>query len=224
MKRDSENDAALSMVYGWICTAKGIKPMDNVPSTRYLYDLLDPFPSQNVDHLKYSNLVESINDISSTLSIESAHRMSTNLKPIRIPILENAMNQFWTALNEDGHSMASREAFSYLVRLGYRYGVLGYPLKNTSQLVRKTRQELQGFFDSITSNLTILSRVLGVALPPQTFGLVISTRPSMSEELAMVQLIAPDLVAAISSEVDRVIMLPLQDTGKRCMHAWYVQA
>ena len=218
MKRDSENDAALSMVYGWICTAKGIKPMGNVPSTRYLYDMLDPFPSKSVDHLKYSNLVESINDISSTLSIESAHRMSIKVKPIRIPILENAMNQFWTALNGDGHSMASRQAFSYLVRLGYRYGVLGYPVKNTSRSVLKTQATLQAFFDSITSNFTLLSRVLGVALPAQTFGLVISTRSSMSEELAMVQLIAPDLVAAISSEVDNIIMLPLQGTGKRCMH------
>ena len=110
MQRDSENDAALSMVYGWVCTAKGIKPMGDVPSIRSLYDLLDPFPSKSVDHLKYSNLVESINDISSSLSIESAHRMSINAKPIKIHILENAMNQYWTALNRDGHSMASREA------------------------------------------------------------------------------------------------------------------
>ena len=218
MQRDSENDAALSMVYGWVCTAKGIKPMGDVPSMRSLYDLLDPFPSKSVDHLKYSNLVESINDISSSLSIESARRMSINLKPIRIHILQNAMNQFWTALNGDGHSMASREAFSYLVRLGYRYGALGYPVKNTSRAVVKTQETLQAFFDSITSNFTLLSRVLGVALPAQTFGLVISTRPSMSEELAMVQLIAPDLVAAISSDVDSIIMLPLQGTGRRCRY------
>ena len=218
MKRELENEAALSMVHGWVCTAKGITPMGTVHSTRELYDMLDPSPTEIVDHLQYSNLVESINDISSALSKESARRTPVKLKPISRPVLENVKHQFWTVLNRDGHSMASRETFGYLVRLGYRYRVLaGGTLdaeKSASRLVLKTQQTLQAFFDSITSNFTLLSKVLGVVLPGQTLGLVISLRHSMSDELASFQLIAPDLVAAISSKVDSIVMLPLQHASK----------
>ena len=213
--RKAENNAALSMVFDWVSTAKGIRRITGkVQSTKDLYNMLDPSPTMIVDHLQYSNLVESINDISSALSMENTRRMS-KLHPNRQLIVENVINQFWTVLNRDGHSMASRETFGYLVRLGHRYGVLGKLLDAEENVsVLKTQQKLQAFFDSITSNFTLLSRVLGTVLPAQTFGLVISLRSSMSDELALLQRTAPNLVAAISSKVNSVIMLPLQHSSK----------
>lgn len=203
------------MILDWVCTAKGVRHRGNIQSTMDLYHMLDPSISETVDHIWYSNLAETINDISVVISRESNRRkLRTNMYSALT--VQDEIAQFLTVLTKDGHSMATREAFGNLVHLGFRYGVLRDLLEGELHFSElETQQELQAFFDAITSNFTLLSHVLGVALPAQTFGLVISLRSSKSDELAMLQSVAPDLVAAIrgAGKVRSIIMLPLHHTG-----------
>lgn len=213
-QRAPEDDAAFSMILDWICTAKGVRPKGNILSTMDLYHMLDPSFNETVDHLWYSNLAETINDISAVISRGSNRRKPRTNSALRV---QDEIAQFWTVLKMDGHSIATRDAFGNLVHLGFRYGVLGDLLEGELHFSEvETQQTLQAFFDDITSNFTLLSRVLGVALPAQTFGLVVSLRYTMDDELALLQFIAPDLVTAISGtgKVRTIIMLPLHHAGK----------
>ena len=211
-QRRPENEAALSMVHDWVCTAKGVISEGNVQSTMDLYQMLDPSFNEAVDHIRYSNLAETINDISAEISMKSNRRRLRNNRELKV---RHQIAQFWTALNVTGHSMATREAFGKLVRLGFRYGILGDLEKQLLFSDVETQQTLQAFFDTVTGNLTLLSKVLGTALPAQTFGLVVSLQSTMRDELNLLQFIAPDLVAAIhgTGKVASIIMLPLHHTG-----------